>query len=100
MKVVIIMVLILFFFSSRRRHTRYIGDWSSDVCSSDLPSEALFPRVGCADNLEAQHIPVKRDGRMHVENLQQRRHPPYLNGHVILLLNADDFAPSPICWRR
>src|SRR5437764_5915898 len=24
-----------FFFSSRRRHTRYIGDWSSDVCSSD-----------------------------------------------------------------
>src|SRR5437762_12170966 len=26
---------LLFFFSSRRRHTRYIGDWSSDVCSSD-----------------------------------------------------------------
>src|SRR5437763_4348318 len=26
----------VFFFSSRRRHTRYIGDWSSDVCSSDL----------------------------------------------------------------
>src|SRR6476469_7313832 len=25
-----------FFFSSRRRHTMYIGDWSSDVCSSDL----------------------------------------------------------------
>src|SRR5437762_10682748 len=25
-----------FFFSSRRRHTSYIGDWSSDVCSSDL----------------------------------------------------------------
>src|SRR5437762_13612082 len=27
---------LVFFFSSRRRHTRYIGDWSSDVCSSDL----------------------------------------------------------------
>src|SRR5690348_17402805 len=26
----------LFFFSSRRRHTRWTGDWSSDVCSSDL----------------------------------------------------------------
>src|SRR5437762_2552303 len=26
----------VFFFSSRRRHTRYIGDWSSDACSSDL----------------------------------------------------------------
>src|SRR2546430_8761299 len=24
-----------FFFSSRRRHTRFEGDWSSDVCSSD-----------------------------------------------------------------
>src|SRR5437763_622778 len=27
--------IFLVFFSSRRRHTRYIGDWSSDVCSSD-----------------------------------------------------------------
>src|SRR5207302_4736645 len=27
----------LFFFSSRRRHTRFSRDWSSDVCSSDLP---------------------------------------------------------------
>src|SRR5437588_1952447 len=26
-----------FFFSSRRRHTRSLCDWSSDVCSSDLP---------------------------------------------------------------
>src|SRR5688572_32095654 len=26
-----------FFFSSRRRHTRFDCDWSSDVCSSDLP---------------------------------------------------------------
>src|SRR5438045_8939920 len=29
-----------FFFSSRRRHTRCLSDWSSDVCSSDLASEA------------------------------------------------------------
>src|SRR5256885_4757169 len=27
------------FFSSRRRHTRLQGDWSSDVCSSDLEEE-------------------------------------------------------------
>src|SRR5437763_3152992 len=32
----IVRVFSFFFFSSRRRHTRYIGDWSSDVCSSDL----------------------------------------------------------------
>src|SRR5438270_2824159 len=30
---------IFFFFSSRRRHTRFDCDWSSDVCSSDLPPE-------------------------------------------------------------
>src|SRR5256885_8476437 len=29
-------VMCFFFFSSRRRHTRLQGDWSSDVCSSDL----------------------------------------------------------------
>src|SRR2546426_8489694 len=28
--------IFVFFFSSRRRHTRLQGDWSSDVCSSDL----------------------------------------------------------------
>src|SRR5437763_6416956 len=35
-----------FFFSSRRRHTRYIGDWSSDVCSSDL----VVSRAPCLSN--------------------------------------------------
>src|SRR5207248_8403392 len=29
-------IFFFFFFSSRRRHTRSYGDWSSDVCSSDL----------------------------------------------------------------
>src|SRR5205807_5941261 len=43
-----------FFFSSRRRHTRLQGDWSSDVCSSDLRAlseakEAL--KDGSVDNL-------------------------------------------------
>src|SRR5437764_10218305 len=33
--------MFFFFFSSRRRHTRYIGDWSSDVCSSDLPVQPM-----------------------------------------------------------
>src|SRR5256885_11806296 len=38
-----------FFFSSRRRHTRLQGDWSSDVCSSDLfenqePAAEVAPR--------------------------------------------------------
>src|SRR5207248_6689215 len=32
-----------FFFSSRRRHTRSYGDWSSDVCSSDLKAVDPVP---------------------------------------------------------
>src|SRR5207249_8640202 len=35
----------VFFFSSRRRHTSSKRDWSSDVCSSDLP-RALWHRGG------------------------------------------------------
>src|ERR1017187_10140439 len=31
-----------FFLSSSRRHTRNIGDWSSDVCSSDLSHHPVF----------------------------------------------------------
>src|SRR5256885_14379922 len=34
-----------FFFSSRRRHTRLQGDWSSDVCSSDLSSQVCLAFV-------------------------------------------------------
>src|SRR5437867_5711090 len=45
---------IRFFFSSRRRHTRSYGDWSSDVCSSDLhgPATRLI------------QIPVSTGGRV------------------------------------
>ena len=44
------------FFSSRRRHTRYIGDWSSAVCSADLNAiakvpSALRPLIGNAMRL-------------------------------------------------
>src|SRR5699024_11731255 len=35
--VFITLLFVFFFFSSRRRHTRSKRDWSSDVCSSDLP---------------------------------------------------------------
>src|SRR6266581_6338153 len=44
-------MFIFFFFSSRRRHTRWTGDWSSDVCSSDLP--------GVVDT----HVHVNEPGR-------------------------------------
>src|SRR5215467_14977889 len=37
--------IFFFFFSSRRRHTRLQGDWSSDVCSSDLRRMYLWRAV-------------------------------------------------------
>src|SRR5256885_9225963 len=38
----------MFFFSSRRRHTRLQGDWSSDVCSSDLRDYKVTGVQTCA----------------------------------------------------
>src|SRR5256885_8595785 len=50
---------LIVFFSSRRRHTRLQGDWSSDVCSSDLdclgPSE-LYPWMRRITRLKATMI--------------------------------------------
>src|SRR5207237_4948143 len=34
------------FFSRRRRHTRFKCDWSSDVCSSDLPRSEILRESG------------------------------------------------------
>src|SRR5688500_20392773 len=47
----------MFFFSSRRRHTRLQGDWSSDVCSSDLD------RANAAVNPPADSASCGSDGR-------------------------------------
>src|ERR1039457_1560242 len=41
----VLVFFFFFFFSSRRRHTRLQGDWSSDVCSSDVGTAFLFRRV-------------------------------------------------------
>src|SRR2546426_9778000 len=46
--------MIFFFFSSRRRHTRLQGDWSSDVCSSDLRTVELAGMVEHVDFVEQQ----------------------------------------------
>src|SRR5207302_5394164 len=41
-----VIILFFFFFSSRRRHTIFSRDWSSDVCSSDLPRGANAEKSG------------------------------------------------------
>src|SRR6202142_4726716 len=42
-------VWFLFFFSSRRRHTRLVGDWSSDVCSSYLKQKTAYEISWCLE---------------------------------------------------
>src|SRR5688500_19082151 len=54
------------FFSSRRRHTRLQGDWSSDVCSSDLLSlnwASIMARMNPLD-LRAWLSEVRRFGEL------------------------------------
>src|SRR3989454_3862663 len=61
-----------FFFSSRRRHTRLQGDWSSDVCSSDLLPFSLLLDVD-----DAQQFVDGRDAFQHLEDtiIGQSLHP-------------------------
>src|SRR6266487_3038559 len=50
------------FFSSRRRHTRWTGDWSSVVCSSDLPEALELLRVGSYTAVFALGNPIRPPG--------------------------------------
>src|SRR5207248_6451915 len=54
-----------FFFSSRRRHTRSYGDWSSDVCSSDLVAGdvALVVNLDEEVGVAALPHPLRREFR-------------------------------------
>src|SRR5690348_13514878 len=71
--------LMYFFFSSRRRHTRWTGDWSSDVCSSDLEAkqraEAEAARILVAET-EAKLAQIARqqqEAEAEAELNRQRR---------------------------
>src|SRR5437762_9225273 len=75
--------VVCFFFSSRRRHTRYIGDWSSDVCSSDLPV-ALEVRQGLLGEPVATVDPVHDlEGAVGLELLAARLHPAHEGGRLL-----------------
>src|SRR5256885_6165152 len=57
-----------FFFSSRRRHTRLQGDWSSDVCSSDLRGKRAFL-------WRTLGFPFRRGERAHGKRVDLLAHP-------------------------
>src|SRR5690348_10880293 len=48
--------MFVFFFSSRRRHTRWTGDWSSDVCSSDLTTFSSCVAAVCGQTASAYSL--------------------------------------------
>src|SRR5205807_4767849 len=64
-----------FFFSSRRRHTRLQGDWSSDVCSSDLlpPRRRHGPCRGGAGEQRDELAPFRSEERRVGKECRTRR---------------------------
>src|SRR6266487_6152590 len=54
--------VMFFFFSSRRRHTRWTGDWSSDVCSSDLGRGRSLPVALVAAGAALLTCALRRSG--------------------------------------
>src|SRR5216684_8116079 len=79
--------MFFFFFSSRRRHTRCSRDWSSDVCSSDLPIpvwmgggwdrqkrttvEPALRRIARMGDGWFTHLPPNDDGRTGMETFRR-----------------------------
>src|SRR6266487_3460168 len=85
--------MVFFFFSSRRRHTRWTGDWSSDVCSSDLP--AAPEGTGVVQAWYCSLLPAP---------LSQASGPPgkrgNLRGHVRQVGGAGRHLPDPTDQER
>src|SRR5690606_40471843 len=60
--IMLLLVFVLFFFSSRRRHTRFSRDWSSDVCSSDLPGlTSVYPWEGKIETAQEHLLLMKTE---------------------------------------
>src|SRR5256885_2084695 len=80
-----------FFFSSRRRHTRLQGDWSSDVCSSDLPQQAITRSL--IDEIVPQQLPESVAVRVNALAAQLA---PGQQGRLLRLSYAGESAYQPI----
>src|SRR5688500_19625511 len=80
-------------FSSRRQHTRLQGDWSSDVCSSDLSAEQ-FSNITLEFTLDRDIETVAQDVRDKVSRVRDRL-PDDIEEPVIAKEDAD---AQPFYW--
>src|SRR5688500_9519063 len=84
----------VFFFSVRRRHTRLQGDWSSDVCSSDLSGRARPFRSACVrasvGGTRERTLHASRTTRATGIHRVRRRRP-----HPARPMSQPTFAPLP-----
>src|SRR5207248_4104909 len=96
-----------FFFSSRRRHTRSYGDWSSDVCSSDLDHRPVHDAEpewraaarGLSHDLEARKFRV--EGRvLDVSVVIVARSYTVLTGHVAMGARSEERRVGKECRSR
>src|SRR5205807_5800635 len=95
--------ILVFFFSSRRRHTRLQGDWSSDVCSSDLIAGIGFVAgIRCMVSANDSGIdagalqPYGLDKTLRVQELALENKLPYVQlvesaGANLLRYRVEDF---------
>src|SRR5438045_9121784 len=74
--------MFFFFFSSRRRHTRCLSDWSSDVCSSDLPMPPTPPMPAKVLTMRMSDDRLYSSGQSALDNRQWEQAVEYF-GQVV-----------------
>src|SRR5439155_14877085 len=89
------------FFSSRRRHTRWPGDWSSDVCSSDPLAEIAPSLLGgrvqkvYQPHAEAISLEIRSQGK--TLTLYFSADPETARLHLLSKKPLNPSAPPPFC---
>src|SRR3546814_20327604 len=90
-------IILFFFFKQKTAYEMRISDWSSDVCSSDLPAlrsgRTLAPRAGRQEFDQPAHDrqrlpPARADHRRVARDSLSRTHPQYFGrGRVQILMS-------------
>src|SRR5699024_3327746 len=94
----VLMCVLVFFFSSRRRHTRSKRDWSSDVCSSDLPPPKRLDDFGEL-SIDAIHALNMAQAPPQVRKLADANPDLYLlevsEKTMVAIIDPDDVVTQP-----